>query len=213
LKRYREARCALEEYLAAHPDDPDSPFARLKLGEAFCGLGMFEQAIESFKKVSDTPGLQASIGFSQLGFVYYDVARYEDALEALNKALEIDPANLDAIQYTGMIYLDEGDQERAESCFQKILTLNPSHTQARYYMGYIYFSRKEFEKALPLFESVVRQEPDHLKAHYQLAQTYFRLNDPEKGRQALETYKKLEALDRSQRKEMYLDKLVEAPEK
>jgi tetratricopeptide (TPR) repeat protein len=200
LRRYREARLPLEKYLDVHPDDA---FALIKLGEALCGLGKFPEAVESFKRASATSGPQASLAFSQLGFAYYDEARNQDALVALDKALKIDPQNLDAILYTGMVYLDEGDQPRARSCFERVLALNPSHLEAQYYMGYIFFSAGEFAKALPLFQSVVQQQPGHLKANYQLAQTYFRLNEPEKGREALETYRKLQELERSQRKDLF----------
>jgi thioredoxin-like negative regulator of GroEL len=70
-------------------------------------------------------------------------------------------------------------------------------------MGYIFFGAGEFAKALPLFQAVVQQQPNHLKANYQLAQTYFRLNEPDKGREALATYKRLQDLERSERKEMF----------
>ena len=200
MKRYREATPPLEQYLEKRPDDA---FARIKLGEAFCSMGKFPEAIESFKRASTTSGPQASLAFAQLGFAYYDEARDQDALVALDQALKLDPQNLDALLYSGMVYLDGNDHQRARSCFEKVLALNPSHVDAQYYMGYIYFSQGEFAKALPLFQSVVQQQPNHLKANYQLAQTYFRLNEPEKGREALETYKRLQDIERSQRKEMF----------
>ena len=104
-----------------------------------------------------------------------------------------------------MIYLDQGDQQRARSYFEKILTLRPDHPEAQYYLGYIYFNERNFEKALPLFQSVVQHVPDHLKAYYQLAQTYFRLHEPDRAQEALQTFKRLEALERSQRKRVYHD--------
>jgi hypothetical protein len=51
-----------------------------------------------------------------------------------------------------------------------------------------------------LFQLVVQQVPDHLKAYYQMALTYSRLNQPDRAQEALQTFKRLEALEQSRRK-------------
>ena len=96
-----------------------------------------------------------------------------------------------------MLDLEQSAPERARVWFEKILNLRPGHPEAQYYLGYIYFTERKFEKALPLFQSVVQQVPDHLKAYYQLALTYSRLNQPDRAQEALQTFKRLEALQRS----------------
>ncbi len=198
LKRYREGIVALRQYLALHPDDS---FAQIKLGEALCGQGKFPEAIELLNKAATAPGPQASRAYSQLGFTYYDMARYQDALVALDKALKIDPANLDAMVYTGMVYLDQDGLERARPYFERVLAADPNNPEAQYFLGYMLFSEKHFDRALSLFQSVLKQEPEHLRARYQLAQTYFRLHEPDKGREALEVYKRLQELDRDRRRQ------------
>jgi tetratricopeptide (TPR) repeat protein len=125
------------------------------------------------------------------------VSRYQEAREALEKALALDSENLDALLYLGMLDLAQSAPERARIWFEKILNLRPGHPEAQYYLGYIYFTERKFEKALPLFQSVVQQVPDHLKAYYQLALTYSRLNQPDRAQEALQTFERLEALQRS----------------
>ncbi len=58
---------------------------------------MLPEAIESLKKASTISSPEASRAYSELGFAYYDMARYQDAVEAADRALNIDPVNLDAI--------------------------------------------------------------------------------------------------------------------
>jgi len=200
LKRNREATTSLLSYLSSRPDDA---FARIKLGEAFYGVGKYEAAIEAFTQAGNVPGPLASAAWSQLGFTYYNLLKYAEAFAALKKALLINPGNLDAILYTGIVYLDQGEKQQARSYFEEVLALSPAHPEAQYYMGYIYFKDKEFVKARELFLAVIRQKPDHVKARYQLAQTYFRLNQPGRGQEALAIYTKLQELERNQRKDSY----------
>jgi tetratricopeptide (TPR) repeat protein len=78
----------------------------------------------------------------QLGNLYYDHARYEQAIEYYGKALDIDPKNADVRTDRGTSYwnLNQPDQALAE--FEKSLQLNPGHAQTLYNMGVVYLNGK-----------------------------------------------------------------------
>ena len=128
------------------------------------------------------------------------MVRYPEALEALEKAAVLDSGNLDAPLYLGIIHLEKGDKQQARFWLEKVLTLRPGHVEAQYYLGDIYFNEKKFDQALPFLQFVVQQAPDQSKAYYLLALTYSRLKQTDRAREALQTFKRLEALERSQKR-------------
>jgi Flp pilus assembly protein TadD len=61
--------------------------------------------------------------------------RFRDAVDAINRALELDPNNGDFIAELGIIYLELGFQRRAKSAFERALQVSPSNQRAMEGMG------------------------------------------------------------------------------
>jgi len=54
-----------------------------------------------------------------------------DAAESFQKALSIDPENMDVLISLGDLYKVEGMISRAQTCYEDVLRVNPDHAEAK----------------------------------------------------------------------------------
>jgi tetratricopeptide (TPR) repeat protein len=88
------------------------------------------------KLVVNDPGNRGA--WVQLGHAYFDTSQPVKAIEAYNKALEIDPNDPDLLTDQGVMFRRLGWFDRAEENFIKAGELNPSHLQSLYNLGVVY---------------------------------------------------------------------------
>ncbi|XP_011291360.2 tetratricopeptide repeat protein 14 homolog isoform X2 [Musca domestica] len=69
------------------------------------------------------------------GIEYFKVGQHVEAFQCLNKALNIDPRNVEGLVARGALYANKGSFLKAVEDFEKALTLNSLHVNARKYMG------------------------------------------------------------------------------
>ncbi|MFW5645922.1 MAG: tetratricopeptide repeat protein [Acetivibrio ethanolgignens] len=64
------------------------------------------------------------------GRVIYNQGKYDEALEKLQDALKLDPANVKAIYFTGRVYHRQGDKEKAAEYYNKVINDYPDSERA-----------------------------------------------------------------------------------
>lgn len=69
------------------------------------------------------------------GIDHFKAGRHSEAFQCLNKALNIDPKNVEGLVARGALYANSGNFQKAIEDFEMALKLNPSHANARKYMG------------------------------------------------------------------------------
>lgn len=69
------------------------------------------------------------------GIEHFKEGRHSEAFQCLNKALNIDPRNVEGLVARGALYANSGSFKKAVEDFETALILNPSHANARKYMG------------------------------------------------------------------------------
>ncbi|XP_059218057.1 tetratricopeptide repeat protein 14 homolog isoform X1 [Stomoxys calcitrans] len=69
------------------------------------------------------------------GIEYFKVGQHVEAFQCLNKALNIDPRNVEGLVARGALYANKGSFLKAVEDFEKALKLNSLHVNARKYMG------------------------------------------------------------------------------
>lgn len=85
--------------------------------------------------------LECSLSFQHVfrsvaeGIEHFKEGRHSEAFQCLNKALTIDPRNVEGLVARGALYANNGSFKKAVDDFETALKINPSHANARKYMG------------------------------------------------------------------------------
>lgn len=69
------------------------------------------------------------------GIEHFKAGRHSEAFQCLNKALSIDPRNVEGLVARGALYANSGTFKKAIEDFETSLKLNPNHANARKYLG------------------------------------------------------------------------------
>jgi tetratricopeptide (TPR) repeat protein len=122
------------------------------------------------------------------GVKAFEAADFPRAVEHFGRAIELDPALMDARTYRACAYMmqyvpagesedNERIAEQAIAGFQEVLARDPGNKLAQEYVASLYYNMKEFDKAKKAYSELLALNPDHKIAHYTIgvidwAQTY-----------------------------------------
>lgn len=87
------------------------------------------------REVEKTPDSAAA--WLELGNLYFDTSKYQDAIQAYNKYLSINPDNPDVLTDLGVMFRRVGNPEEAVASFDKAISLDPRHEQALFNKGIV----------------------------------------------------------------------------
>lgn len=103
----------------------------------------------------------------------------EEAFARLEKVLQLDPDNKNALLRLGFINMQFEEFEKAKSSFARAVSIDPDFSDAQTYLGIAYIKMRQWREAVkPLqkaVSNVLYQSPD--KAYYYLGIAYYRLGE------------------------------------
>ena len=122
----------LERELALIWDSSGSPAMDLllKRGREAMEAEDTERAIEHFSALTDHAPEFAE-GWHARATALYRAGKYGPALDALERALALNPNHYNAIFGLGVMFQEFGDLDRAARAFEQVLELNPNHENAK----------------------------------------------------------------------------------
>ena len=100
------------------------------LAHAYISLCDWPAAVRVLSEIVSTWPSKAE-ALSNLGSVYQDMGRIEDAIAAFDGALKINPRLAGTLSNLGNVYLGRGDFDQAERCYRQCLAANPEDLRAR----------------------------------------------------------------------------------
>lgn len=162
LGRNNEALSCFEQVIELKPNNIG---ALLNQGIIFLESKDYDKAYDFFKqaeqnKPQDTPTLAIlAEGLSRIGSQYCRSRNYTEALEVLNKALELNPNAALALGWKGMALRNLGCNEEAIKSLQQAITLDPSLAWAYAELGKTWSEMGEYEKAVQNLQEAVKREP------------------------------------------------------
>jgi tetratricopeptide (TPR) repeat protein len=99
--------------------------------------------------------------WSELGNLYFDTNRYQDAIRAYTKVLSLEPNNPDVWTDLGVMYRRNGNPNEAISAFDKAIELNPQHEQARFNKGIVLLhDLGNRDAALQIWQELIKINPN-----------------------------------------------------
>lgn len=118
-----------------------------------------------------------------LGRLDYDQRRYEEAVEKLSKATDLDPQSFRAWDSLGLAFDMQGRMEQALGAFEKAASLNRNQAHPSPWpphdLGYLLLRMGKAQEAEAALRESLRYDPELAQAHYHLGRVL-----EKEGRQA-----------------------------
>ena len=199
---------ALKAFKRAIAIDAEWGDAYTGLGEVYLKQGDFGQAIRAYKqatRLNPNGNPSAILGLSK---VYARQERWEDAITAVEKAIEIHTDNTEAHYQLAQIYIKRGEKKKATAAmaFFKVLRQtdpllkeaeiwvkrHPNDARGYNNLGIVYLARRRPEDAIANYKHAISLAPDLATAHYNLGHAYHKQG---KMNLAIAAYKQALTLD------------------
>ncbi len=166
-----------------------------RLGELYYKQGKLENALNSFKKITqiDPASENARVSFLNMGNIFDDLGRFNNAIKAYESALAIKPMDDQTYYNMGIAYRNAEKPELAISSWKKSLELNPKNLKARLSMGDFYFSKGHRDMAEKTYQDIIQTWDDNEEALFKLGTIYQKENN---YRDAENAYRRVIALNR-----------------
>ena len=109
------------------------------------------------------------------GGILVRTGQYQQAIEELNKAIELNPKLATAYLNRGAAYNSLGQYERAIKDLDKALELDPKNAPAHTNIGLAYYMVGQYDRAVEDLSEAVRLAPKNAVVHFNRANVYARL--------------------------------------
>lgn len=121
-----------------------------------------------------------------------DDATLNQAEDAYQRAIQIDPSLANAVTNLGNVRFRRGRVDEAEALYHQALTIDPDQPEAAYNLGFLSYDRGELEEAIEWFERALANDSAFADAHFNLAMAYQEVGKARNARPHWEAYLRLE---------------------
>ena len=133
------------------------------------------------------------------GNEFYEAMQFEDAAEAYEKALELEPENVDVMSNLGVTYYRLGRLDEAVEVYNKAVDIAPGDADIRSNLAAAYVQKQGpdggtdyLNMALEQYQKAIELAPELAEAHYGAGTVYALLNRTEEAIQEFEKFQELD---------------------
>ncbi len=132
-------------------------------GDATAAGGMQGEVAATIERANAAP--QDFEAQMKAGDLYYQIKRYDQALEFFQRAQKVKPADFNALVSLGNVSFDLDRFPEAAQWYEQALKLQPKDVNVRTDLGLAYYLRapKETDRAIANFRISLRYDPRHEK--------------------------------------------------
>jgi Tfp pilus assembly protein PilF len=148
---------ALKELLLAYEYDPENYDINHLLGIAYLNKNDYINAEKYLKEAirlkSDSPK-----AYNNLGIIYLETKRYDDAIEQFNKAagnILYETPEV-AYNYLGWAYYKKGDFVQAKKAYEKSIELETRYFFSHFNFGLLLFDLKKYDDAVKEYKEAIK---------------------------------------------------------
>lgn len=153
--------------------DPLHLDAHLGLADAYgflatTGFGpresSWQQAARHISKALSIHPQSASAYYQLANYEFFVGCHFPKAFQHIQKALQYDPNDPEALQFITFLHLLRGENALAQSYLQRALEVNPLSPESRFYEGYYFYRLGETAQAVARFKELLNDNPQNLPA-------------------------------------------------
>lgn len=181
-QKWQEARVLLENAVAMLPGQPELYDALghtlLNLHDYEAGCAVFRQSLNA--KQDDQRTTRDNTAYRGLGmslFLFADTggqdeattrSLYEEAATAFEKAISINPADVQTFYHLGSSRLRSGDSGAALSAYARAVELDSNHASATEGLACAHFYAGNLSEAAEYYQAAARLSPEKASIHHGL---------------------------------------------
>jgi len=112
-----------------------------------------------------------------LGIFELKSRRYQAAIEAFSKAIEINPHDDMAYNHRGIAWSQKGDYDRAIADYTKAIDINPGYTNAYNHRGIAWTQKSDYDQAIADYTKAIDITPRYANAYNNRGGAWFQKGD------------------------------------
>jgi len=151
----------------------------LNLGVMLHKAHRLEEAREMMEVALSKNPKNHPLVYYNLGLVYADLGRYEEALSNLTRYLKNNLWDGRTYYEIGSVYLRMGALEEAHSYFRKALEINPQFTPVHASLGDLYSKKGRIQEAIVEYRKAIQLDPHLAYAYIRLGEAYLKEGNEE----------------------------------
>ncbi len=178
---------------------PTAVLINNSLARYYISINQLDKAEELFRKsltLWDKNYIKYSLNltsaYSGLGGIYFKRRNMQQAEYYFNKAREINPDTLDALQNLGSIYLAMGDLPKALEVDKRALDINPRNEVSWNNLSVYYLTTKQYDQAIECARKALEIFPELCEPYLVLTRAYVRKGMIPEARSAYEAARRID---------------------
>lgn len=159
-----------EYYLQALETEPDNNDVKDYLSKAYLKQDKIDEAIDVLTEIAEDN--QDKEIWLRIGRIYGDNEYFDEALEAYDKAIEIDPEYAEAFYVKGYLLYDLEEFEEAIVPFETASNAFPEDDDLQKKLATCYKKTGKLDAAIDQYKGIIEEQPDNIRAYMNLANAY-----------------------------------------
>ncbi|KAL9544469.1 hypothetical protein PS6_008747 [Mucor atramentarius] len=155
--------------------DEDSGDAYYVKARSALAQKKYYEALAHIKLAVDLGCSNQAAALNLKGTLIYLEGQSDEALDAFNRALELDPNYIQVYIKKSHVYMEQGDLTSALAQISIAANLSPLDPDIYYHRGQIYYISGQYDRAMEDYSESIRLDPTFVYAHIQLAVVHHKL--------------------------------------
>jgi len=147
-----------------------------RLADIYYEKGELDQAYELYRRITTIePATEnARVAYLNMGNILDEMQRFDEAVEAYQKAIAISPKDAAAYYNMGIAYKHAGKPELAIFSWKKASELNPGDANPQVALADYYYERGFYDLAETEYRRIAARWPDLQEPHFKMGTMYYK---------------------------------------
>jgi DNA-directed RNA polymerase subunit alpha len=160
LVELKEYAAAVKSFAKAAKSGQDAFVCAMAEAEALRLAGNREEALARIRSHQKSHDGEAELHY-QKGRCLEEALEYEAAMEAYERAVELDPQHVSALFRLGYWHDLRGNDDLALDYYEKGAAVRPAHANLLVNLGLMYEDHGEYQKAAQVYQRILAVDPTH----------------------------------------------------